>query len=58
MIIFRDIYGNNLRFQSSSFRYNPRQQAEYEELTPLVMYRDALRRNLTTPNRAGGGTPR
>jgi hypothetical protein len=54
----RDLVGNNLRFRSASFRSDNRNQSETDHLAPMLIYRDALRRNLTTPSRAGASLPR
>jgi hypothetical protein len=53
----RDIVGNNLHFNSSS-QNNGRNDVDNEHLGSLMMYRDILKQNLTTPVRAGGGFPK
>jgi len=52
----RDIIGNNLHFNSS--QSNDWIDNENDQLAALLLYRDALKRNLTTPAKAGGGLPR
>jgi hypothetical protein len=53
----RDVVGNNLRFNSASNADNWN-DGENSNLRALLMYRDALKRNLTTPAMAGGGLPK
>lgn len=48
----------NPRLRSSSFRVDPRQNAEYEELAPLVMYRDSLRQSFAATHRPTTVSPR
>ncbi|CAF1332530.1 unnamed protein product [Rotaria sordida] len=53
----RDIVGNNLHFSSTSINHSWIDD-ENDQLAALLLYRDALKRNLTTATRAGGGFPR
>ena len=52
----RDIVGNNLQFNSAS--QNEWIDNENEQLAALLLYRDALKKNLTTPSKFAGGFPR
>jgi hypothetical protein len=49
--------GNNLHFNSSS-QHSGWIDDENDQLAALLLYRDTLKRNLTTPAQAGGGFPR
>ena len=53
----RDIVGNNLRFIPRT-QNNTWIDDENDQLAALLLYRDALKRNLTTASKAGGGFPR
>ena len=57
MIRCRDIVGNNLHFKSSAAR-NDWLEDENDQLAALLLYRDTLKRNLTTAAKAGGGLPK
>ncbi|CAF3954240.1 unnamed protein product [Rotaria sp. Silwood2] len=54
----RDIVGNNLRFNSRSLNNNNWIDDENDQLAALLLYRDALKKNLTTSTKAGVGFPR
>ncbi|CAF1353623.1 unnamed protein product [Rotaria sp. Silwood1] len=53
----RDIVGNNLHFNSRSLN-NSWIDDENDQLAALLLYRDALKKNLTTSTKAGCGFPR
>ncbi|CAF2408348.1 unnamed protein product [Rotaria sp. Silwood2] len=53
----RDVVGNNCYFNSSS-HINGWNNIDNEQLNPLMIYRDALKQNLTTSTRTSSGTPR
>jgi hypothetical protein len=49
--------GNNLQFNSSS-QYNDWMDNENDQLAALLLYRDAMKKNLTVPAKFSGGFPR
>ncbi|CAF0747533.1 unnamed protein product [Rotaria sp. Silwood1] len=53
----RDIVGNNCCFNSSAHA-NGWNNIDNEPLNPFMIYRDALKQNLTTPIRTSSSTPR
>jgi len=53
----RDIVGNNLQFNSSSQK-NGWADDENNQLAALLLYRDALKKTLTTPAKFSNGFPR
>ena len=53
----RDVVGNNLQFNSSSNNYDWLDD-ENDQLAALLLYRDALKKNLTTQSKFGGGYPK
>ena len=57
-ISFRDIVGNNLHFKTSSAARSDWLEDENDQLAALLLYRDTLKKNLTTAAKAGGGLPR
>jgi hypothetical protein len=57
IFFYRDIVGNNLHFNSPS-QNNGWNDGDNEQLGSLMLYRDILKQNLTTPVRAGGGLPK
>ena len=57
ILLRRDIVGNNLHFKTTP-RSNDWIEDENDQLAALLLYRDMLKRNLTTAARAGGGMPR
>lgn len=54
----RDIVGNNLHFKTSSAARSDWLEDENDQLAALLLYRDTLKKNLTTAAKAGGGLPR
>ncbi|CAF4149781.1 unnamed protein product [Rotaria magnacalcarata] len=53
----RDVVGNNVRF-NRSLNNSSWVDHENDQLAALLLYRDALKKNLTTPTKAGSSFPR
>ncbi|CAF0830898.1 unnamed protein product [Adineta steineri] len=53
----KNVVGSNFQFQPSS-QSNGWKDFDDEQLGSLMIYRDALKQNLTTPYQAGGGFPK
>lgn len=53
----RDIVGNNLQFNPASQNYDWLDD-ENDQLAALLLYRDALKKSLTTQSKFGGGYPK